>query len=305
MDILNFKDFTQALTEEVGMHLQGKEINVRDITKNNGVILKGMIITEKDNPIAPTIYLEPFYEKYKVGTELEDVADEIVATYEHNKTCDLHGFEISRLLDYDKIREQLRFKLVNYNKNIEQFKEYPHRQVLDLMVVYYIDVSLDADAKKKASITVNDRLFNGWNITEEELWKTAIVNTAEKDKIVISSMMDIMNQMMELDEVPIDEQVDEGAVSMYVVTNQKKINGAGAILYPDALKQLRDYLKADYYILPSSTHEIIAIPKSDDIDVKGLIEMVHEVNSTQVAEDEILSDNIYCYEDGELKLIAA
>ena len=45
----------------------------------------------------------------------------------------------------------------------------------------------------------------------------------------------------------------------YVVTNAMGINGAAVILYQNVLEKIADRLKGDYYILPSSIHEVLAI----------------------------------------------
>ena len=143
-------------------------------------------------------------------------------------------------------------------------------------------------------------------MTEEKLWNTALANTSDADKITITSMMDVMNEMMGIEESPEEEQIDTSSeIPMYVITNDKRMNGAGVIFYPNALRNIREQLHSDFYLLPSSTHEVLAIPRIGAIDASGLLEMVHEVNATQVSEDEVLSNNIYFYEDNELKLITA
>ena len=62
--------------------------------------------------------------------------------------------------------------------------------------------------------------------------------------------------------------------------------------------------KHDYLILPSSIHECLAIKAMEDADMEGLRAMVTDINATQVASDEVLSDNVYRYsiETGELSI---
>ena len=306
MDTMNLESFAMELKTAVDVQLKDREIKVQDFTKNNGVILKGMVIKEKNNPVAPTIYINKFYEQYKDGTSIDDICESITGIYWNCKNCGVKEFDISSLLDFEKVSDKIRFKIVNFEKNIEQFKSFPHRQILDLMAIYYVDVSENDIADGKASITVNDRLWDGWNVTEEKLWNTALANTSDADKITITSMMDVMNKMMGFEESPEEEQIDASLeIPMYVITNDRKINGAGVIFYPDALRNIREYLHSDFYLLPSSTHEVLAIPKIGTLAVSGLLEMVREVNATQVSEDEVLSDNIYSFEDDTLKLITA
>ena len=58
----------------------------------------------------------------------------------------------------------------------------------------------------------------------------------------------------------------------------------------------------DYFVLPSSVHEVLIMPKSEDMDPKELRNMVQDVNATQVAEGEILSDQVYEYDAKTHKL---
>ena len=47
------------------------------------------------------------------------------------------------------------------------------------------------------------------------------------------------------------------------------------------------------YILPSSVHELIILPSSEVDDIEFLKTMVCEINDSVVADDEILSYNVY------------
>lgn len=82
---------------------------------------------------------------------------------------------------------------------------------------------------------------------------------------------------------------------MYVLTNQSKIHGASCILYEDVLRDFSDKLGRDLYILPSSIHEVILLPKTESFDRDGLNCMVQEVNRDGVSMDEVLSDHVYEY----------
>lgn len=82
------------------------------------------------------------------------------------------------------------------------------------------------------------------------------------------------------------------------------MNGAASIFYEDELAKLAEKLGTDLYILPSSVHECIAISeKMSTPDL--LVHMVQEVNGTQVAADEQLSDHVYRFDAKERKLSLA
>lgn len=49
-------------------------------------------------------------------------------------------------------------------------------------------------------------------------------------------------------------------------------------------------------ILPSSTHEVILVPMNQgSYSKKELVDMVSEINDTQVAREEVLSNSVYIY----------
>ena len=55
-------------------------------------------------------------------------------------------------------------------------------------------------------------------------------------------------------------------------------------------------LECDFYILPSSLHEIILMREDMAPEMETLREMVQEINSTQVLVEDYLSDSIYYYD---------
>lgn len=85
-------------------------------------------------------------------------------------------------------------------------------------------------------------------------------------------------------------------VPMYILTNISRCNGAAVMAYPNLLENIAEQLGHDLVILPSSIHEVIILSVDDQTDFRKLEEMVREVNDSQVAEEELLSDTIYVYE---------
>ena len=51
----------------------------------------------------------------------------------------------------------------------------------------------------------------------------------------------------------------------------------------------------DVYIIPSSTEEVLIIPKTEADDLDGLVKIVKSVNEGHVAPEERLSNNVYEY----------
>ena len=83
---------------------------------------------------------------------------------------------------------------------------------------------------------------------------------------------------------------------MYVLSNQKRVFGAAGLLYDRVLSDAGVRLEDDFYVLPSSVHEVILVPDHVAGSEKELRIMVHEVNHTQVEPEEILSESVYHYD---------
>lgn len=71
--------------------------------------------------------------------------------------------------------------------------------------------------------------------------------------------------------------------------------GASVILYPGFLEETAEKLETDYYLLPSSLHEMILVKDDGSLDPEALAQMVKEINATEVRPEERLRDSVYHY----------
>ena len=74
------------------------------------------------------------------------------------------------------------------------------------------------------------------------------------------------------------------------------------MLYEGILEKVGQKLGENYYMLPSSIHEVIVVPESNSPVKQDLEEMVREINETQVEEEEVLSDRVYNFSRKENRL---
>ena len=122
----------------------------------------------------------------------------------------------------------------------------------------------------------------------------------------VSSMGAIMEELVEKDlfmmspeeREMLQESIRESTQmpSFFVVTNQQRIDGAGALFYPEVMDNLGELLGQDYFILPSSIHEMLVLPDNGEVSADELRMMVTEVNATQVAPAERLTNDVYHFD---------
>ena len=100
-----------------------------------------------------------------------------------------------------------------------------------------------------------------------------------------------------------EEEPEEVASDvMYVLTNRLRSHGAAAVLYEGCLEKIAAELACNYYVLPSSIHEVILTPDRHGFSYEELSSMVKEINESQVREEEVLSDHAYYYDRNRKEL---
>ena len=178
-------------------------------------------------------------------------------------------------------------------------KEVPHIPLLDLSIVFYILV--DVDEKGSATIQIRNEHIEDWDVNVEQLYKDAKLNVK---RLIPARLMCMQHVIEKLCDISKTEEKDllkakfppENKEFMYILTNSIHQFGAAVLAYPNILEMASRIIGEDFYLLPSSIHEVILIPKSKSPDLKDLNEMINEVNETQVQEEEVLSDHAYYYE---------
>lgn len=272
-------------------------VEVHKITKNNAIELDGLNILIPGESISPNFYLQHFFESFMRGDSVETLASEIVEAYflslQQKDKMDID-------LSYDFCKSRIVFRLVSYKLNEGIAESIPYIPFLDMMITFHALVRQDEDGI--GSIRITNALMDQWQVDTKTLFNLARENTERlfPSKIcgMFSMMIDLLkNSVMDrAKEEEIQALLEENDVNEpYVVTNTSGINGAAVILYHDVLEMVASELGGDFYILPSSIHEILAVPARSAVTKEELREMVCDVNGKCVAREEILSESVYKY----------
>ncbi len=274
------------------------QVEMKEIRKNNGVILKGLVITEEKESISPTIYMDGFYQDYQKGKSFGRIVEEIIHLYKENKVK--IPINMDFFLDYGAVRGRIFQKVIHYERNKELLENIPHKKFMDLAIVVYYAYMNDFLGKGSIQITVSH--LDKWGISEEMLFEDAARNTREKLGVEILGMKDMLMELFQENPTDADEkQVREAVsyverdVSMHVMTVKGRYFGAACICDSEMLKCFGERCKHNFFILPSSIHELILIPDTGLESPESLRRMVREVNAEHVEEEEQLSDNVYYF----------
>ena len=294
---MNYQEcLSNTRTELSARVTPGATLKIQTITKNNGTHYDGLIILQPGSNIAPTIYLTPYYHRYLDGVPLEDIYNDILTTYErHLPEAD---FDIEMFTNFNRARSRIVMRLISKEYNQALLADIPHIDYHDLAIVFYCLVYADAD--NQGSILIHNSHMNMWNTCIDDLYQLAQYNTPKLLPYKFIPMAELLKTH------PLAHLLDLEEIPMYILTNIYKTNGASALLYDGLLAQIADQFEQNFIILPSSIHELILIPVDacNTNELEYYTQVVHEVNETQLADDEVLSNHAYFYRRSTKELIS-
>ncbi|MCD8083562.1 MAG: DUF5688 family protein [Clostridiales bacterium] len=309
--MMTIEEFREKVIKELNA-IYGREYEVfpLDLTKNNSVRRCGISAKRKDALASPVVYLEGYYKDYQDGMEME----KIVSTIQRMLMETVPSREIERqvatLSDFETVRDHLQCRLINYSANEDALRNQVFRRVCDLALV--LEIVIHSDEKGSMTMRVQKKMTEDWEISDDELLDQALENGKRKNPARFFRVESLLKSLLA---GTLDEQ-ETGAAQMetemepdldlYVLTVNKGIHGAVAMMYPGCLEKIADELGSDLVILPSSIHETLIFSRTKRDDWKSLRQMVYTVNRQHVEEEERLSDQVYvfCRTNGILTLAA-
>ncbi len=304
---MDYREFTCAVEEKLNQKMTGGvKAGLYTSIKNNSTERTGVLLETPGVNISPTIYLEEYYENYLDGTSIENITEEIMEFYESIRQD--KSWDHSEILSYEGVKDRIVFKLINTAKNRRFLKSVPHMSFLDLSIVFY--VLLEATKEGTAAMSVTMEHMRRWGTGTETLWTDAVKNVKRLLPAEFFTMEYALKEIMRKNAGNGNASCGENLLNndtkardgMYVLSNSLKNYGASCIAYPHILEMIGNILKTDYYILPSSVHEVVVTPCCPEVKSVELDDMVKDINETQLAEEEILSDHAYLFERSTGKL---
>lgn len=258
----------------------------KDVIKNNDEKLTALTIGNPGETVVPTIYLERFN-----GMTEEDAAEKIMDLIRNVKPI---NFDAEEFANWDTAKKHLAVMLLNKRYNKELLSDMPYKTIAEDLaeIVIYEAVS----SGSSGTIKIHDCHREKWGVSEDELLSAAEENAPKMLPAMINGMQDILSSALGEEEAkqyaPAPEQPE-----LTVITNTEKTNGAAVMAYPGVLNMIAKRIAADkLVILPSSIHEVLALPLDDEDMLPAMTAMVREVNANEVADNEILSDHVYIYD---------
>lgn len=292
--------FVKQMQAKVQAAMPEKEVKIVTVPKNNGVKLTALQLCSSKNAdstcsISPSIYMEEYYAQYD-GHNMDELFSSVMTVID--KAMRDMPTTVDKISDFATMQNKIFFTVVNASKNADLLNTVPHILWNDLAIVFRCMVY--KQERNLQSFVIHNELAKSWKMSASKLMSVARENTSKLFPWKVTSMANLFGGVLSGAETTkyhnLDDVDENDAVPMYVATTGDGVNGAHVLLYPDVLAAFGEKCKKNFYIFPSSIHELIFVPEEKNSDVEQYHNIVSEVNSTQVLPDEFLSDNVYYYD---------
>lgn len=266
--------------------------------KGNGVKKTGITFRFPDTISSPIIYLEDSFELYQHNGDLDEIADHILRLYRTIPKLDISEHFLA---DFSNIKGTITMKLINTEKNLTLLDTVPHIPFEDLSLVFYCILEITDNGT--GTVLIDNEKAALWDVDTRALHQYALKNYTD----LLSASFMTMSQQIEAIFSSYDENlalegksvfempVDGFDDCMYVLSNKYKHWGAALMTCKSLMDDIADFFREDFYILPSSIHEVILVPDSKSLFKDELDALIQEINQTQVPPEEYLSDHAYHY----------
>lgn len=303
MENMSYETFKQEFAEDLRDKLTARgfedvDIEFYQVEKMNQSY-EAATVRQGDSNIGVNFPIETAYSDYMHTQDYAGVLAESTAVIA-NGLENIPVVDVNQLTNYDAMKEKLSLEVVSAERNADLLAKVPHENMEDMAVVYRF--VLNSDETGRSSILVTNDMIDHMGVTQEQLKADALENAPAIRPAVIQGMNEVMMEMMgpEMFEMMgMDELPPE---VMYVASVPDRQSGAGVMAYQGFMDEAAEKLGGDFFILPSSLHEVILVPDNDAMrdagimDAQALKAMVMEVNATEVRPEEKLTDNVYHYD---------
>ena len=288
--MMNFDEFLEAAKDRIKELVIEADVKVQAVDKLQGESYVGIAVRPEHASAAVTFNLNAAYDRYQADESQKDAILNKIAADAKQVSSAIPAFEVSSITDYETVKDHLTMQVVPVEPNKEMLDGIPHKTIEDIAVVYRVEIPGSADGT--ATTLVTNQLLSEYGVTAEQLHRDALEAQVANHPPVLKNMSEIMAEMsggmMDMPESP-----------MWVATVEGGMNGASVTQIPGFLEESAEKLGGDFFVLPSSIHEVLFIRDDGSFEREQLESMVRGVNATEVSEADFLSDSVYHYDSEE------
>lgn len=200
-------------------------------------------------------------------------------------------------LTTEDLFDRLAVALINYEANCDMLQAIPHRRFLDLAIVPVILSDNNDWSYEYVDVSFSKR----YHLPAEFLIDFAISNSKRLYGTQMTSLHDFMSLLYEKcdlkDFYDMTDMENEGfETPLFILTNNTGFLGASVICFENIMKQLFNVFKTDFYVIPSSIHDVMIYPADEYVDKLFVKSILTNANDTVLSDTEKLSYNLYFYD---------
>ena len=284
--------FISAIKAELTARMNDSTAEENAVCKANDLVLHGICIRKNGSDIAPTIYVDEYFNQQMNGRSLDSIIGEMISICENADTESVSK-SAETVMDFDNIKDKLTIRLLDMEKNHEYLKAHPYKEIGGGLVIT-VDISFNEDYL----IAVTNEMAEAFD--EDKLFSTAIDNMMKLHPARLMSMETALFGEGNGNALTDGTSHIEG---MNTLMNDRGF-GATAIVYPMVAEKIRELYGTDFFILPSSQHELILLPDDGSFEANALADTVRQANHTVVEPHDILSDGVFHYSHNGIRRVA-
>ncbi len=294
------EELIKAMRQMVQSGSEITEIKYGNTTKTNNNNTETIFAVFNNGNVSPVIYVEELYSEFAEDyLTVNEIAERELHKIEEGHRL-FSEFDVSNFKNNPEL-DNIYLQVINREMNTGIASTCAHIDIEDLMAVPRYRIHFNED--HSGSILINrDIQHEVFSMTDDELLSIAKKNTLSQEyeiKNIGSILLGFLNK-------PNSEQIfnDEtpDIPNMYVITNKEQMHGASAILSLNTMSSLQKLFGESCFLIPSSVHELIALPESMVDDPKNLQDICISINKSCLNERDILGNNIYHYNGEKNKL---
>ena len=290
------KEFTEDIKEKLyEMGYGDVDIKINNIKKVNRDY-EAMNVVPEGGVMGVSFNLEEIFTKFEQSGDYDSVLKN-TTSFVANGIDTAPKTDIDNLLNYEEMKNKLSIEVISAEANKELLLNIPHDRIEDLAAVYRF--VLKSESTGKASILVSNEMMQKMGITHEQLKNDALYNAPIIRPAVIKGMNEVIKELMGKEAYELANGTGNVEESVYVATVPDKDSGAGVLSYQNFMDQAAERVGGDFFILPSSIHEILIVKDDGEMKAELLRNMVQQINRTELMPEDKLSDNVYHYDSKE------
>lgn len=281
-------------------------VDVMDVKKSNLSYI-GLIVHNDQNrdeatwKVSAIANVDELYKQYLNDTSILEIV-KITKEILNDRDCfdNESEYQCEQFFDWEFVKNKLFLRVCNVANNVEYLQNKIYETIEDLAIVPYILVSMNEDGVR--SVAVTQEMLSSYNISKDVFMMVAKASSA----ILFPSVIYVFSDVLKAYGVPefmALQMIDDSPIKM-IVTNKAGMDGAAALFYHGVMEQISAKMGGDYYIIPSSIHEVFILSTTHcdgtPISIEDVNSIINDVNKNEecLTSADILSYSLYMYHDG-------